>query len=293
MVEKRPAWWRRAEAPTWLVAATIYGGFGLLTWYWTALPWWLLLPGGAWLVAWHASLQHECLHGHPTRLTWVNRLVAGPSLWLWLPYDIYRLEHMAHHRCGRLTDPSCDPESFYVAPERWQRLGPWRRRLLAAHNTFVGRLLLGPPLLLIGFAGGVLRRRPVAWRAWAWHGLCLAALFGWLAWCRVPVAEYLLLAVWPGMALTLVRSFHEHRAAPGGGETATVMRAGPLALLFLNNHRHADHHARPAAPWFDLRAQGGYRVESYARIARDYAFKPRDMPVYRAGGTPASAAFRR
>ena len=279
MVEERPAWWRRTEAPTWLVAGTIYAGFGLLTWYWARLPWWLVLPAGAWLVAWHASLQHECLHGHPTRLTWVNRLVAGPSLWLWLPYDIYRVEHMAHHRCARLTDPSCDPESYYVAPADWARYGPWRRGLLRAHNTLVGRLLLGPPRLLIDFARRVVRE-PVAWRAWAWHGLGLAVLFGWLGWCGVPFAEYVLLAVWPGIALNLIRSFHEHRAVLGGGETATVERAGPLAWLFLNNHRHADHHARPAAPWFDLRAEGGYRVESYAQIVREFAFAVRDRPGY-------------
>jgi hypothetical protein len=123
-------------------------------------------------------------------------------------------------------------------------------------------------------------RQPLAWRAWAWHGLGLAVLSGWLWQCGVPLAEYLLLAVWPGLALSLVRSFHEHRAAPDGGETATVERAGPLALLFLNNHRHADHHARPAAPWYTLRPEGGYRVASYGQLARAFAFRAKDLPAY-------------
>ena len=32
------------DAVTWLVAAVVYAGFGLLTWHWTALPWWLVAP---------------------------------------------------------------------------------------------------------------------------------------------------------------------------------------------------------------------------------------------------------
>ena len=279
MDETRPAWWRRAEAPTWLVAAAIYAGFTGLTWQWTALPWWLVLPAGAWLVAWHASLQHECLHGHPTRNSCINRLVAGPPLWLWLPYDIYRAEHMRHHKAPRLTDPACDPESFYVSPADWARMSRWRQWLLVAHNTFAGRLLIGPPRLLGRFARSILRD-PGPWRAWAWHGAGVGLLLGWRWVCQVPLHQYLLLAVWPGIALSLVRSFHEHRATPAGGETATVERAGPLALLFLNNHRHADHHARPSAPWYMLRAEGGYRIASYRRLALQFWSRPKDGPRF-------------
>ena len=45
---RRPDWLYRA-APSWLVAVAVYGGFGLTTWFYTVLPWWLLLParGGA------------------------------------------------------------------------------------------------------------------------------------------------------------------------------------------------------------------------------------------------------
>lgn len=278
MDSKRPAWWRRAEAPTWLVAAAIYAGFAGLTWHWAALPWWLVLPAGGWLVAWHASLQHECLHGHPTTINCINRLVAGPSLWLWLPYDFYRAEHMRHHNAPRLADPACDPESFYVDAADWADMAPWRRRLLVAHNTLAGRLLLGPPWLLWRFAVAAIRH-PGPWRAWAWHGAGLALLASWLAWCAVPPGEYLLLAAWPGIALSLVRSFHEHRADPDQ-PTATVERAGPLALLFLNNHRHAAHHADPAAAWFTLRPDGGYRVPSYLAVARAYGLRPKDRPIY-------------
>ena len=87
------AWWRRHEAPTWAVAVAVYAGWGLTTWNYDGLPWWLVLPLGAWFVCWHGSLQHEALHGHPTRRPWLNALIAYPPLWLWLPYPLYRESH--------------------------------------------------------------------------------------------------------------------------------------------------------------------------------------------------------
>src|SRR5688500_11032745 len=53
------ALWRRFEGPTWALAVVIYGGWGLLTWCYSVLSWWLVLPLGAWLIAWQMSLQHE------------------------------------------------------------------------------------------------------------------------------------------------------------------------------------------------------------------------------------------
>ena len=54
------------EAPTLCLAAVIYGGLLALTLAWHALPLVLALPLGAWLLAWHSSLQHEIIHDHPT-----------------------------------------------------------------------------------------------------------------------------------------------------------------------------------------------------------------------------------
>jgi hypothetical protein len=41
------ALWRRLESPTWALVVVIYGGWGLLTWCYGVLPWWLVLPTGA------------------------------------------------------------------------------------------------------------------------------------------------------------------------------------------------------------------------------------------------------
>ena len=35
-------------------------------------------------------MQHEALHGHPTRYQWLNDQLGYASLWLWLPYRVYR-----------------------------------------------------------------------------------------------------------------------------------------------------------------------------------------------------------
>ncbi|MCY3731205.1 MAG: fatty acid desaturase, partial [Rhodospirillaceae bacterium] len=143
-----PVLWRRIEGPTWLVAAAVYGGWLALTWYHHAMPWWLVLPLGGWLVGWHGGLQHEIIHGHPTRRPWVNAALAMAPLALWLPFPLYRSRHLSHHATPHLTDPLADTESFYLEPARWQRIGPSYRARLWVHNTLAGRLLLGPAMTI-------------------------------------------------------------------------------------------------------------------------------------------------
>ncbi len=109
---------RRTEAPTWLLIFLVYGGWGGLTWFHDSIAWWLLAPAGAWLIALHGSLQHEALHLHPTRHAWLNTLLAGAPLGLWMPYPIYRDSHLAHHAAASLTDPLGDPESCYAPRDR-------------------------------------------------------------------------------------------------------------------------------------------------------------------------------
>ena len=59
--------WRRWELPTWGVAVAIYGSWTVLTLGWATVPIWVAVPAMGWLLAWHGSLQHETIHGHPTR----------------------------------------------------------------------------------------------------------------------------------------------------------------------------------------------------------------------------------
>jgi len=276
------------EWPTVALGVMLYGVFGLLTWWHAALPWWLVLPLGAYLVCLHGSLQHEAVHGHPTPWRWVNDALVFPSLWLWMPFPIYREVHLVHHRNEMLTDPREDPESFYVTPEAWAAMGRLHRRLLMANNTLAGRLILGPPLAIARLWGDEIARLARGDRrhlsAWGWHLAGCAIVLAWvLGVCRMPFGEYLLLYAYPGLALTLVRSFLEHQARPEVDERSALVEAGPvMSLLFLNNNLHALHHAHPGIGWYRLpalyrarreellAANGGYRYGGYLEIARRY-----------------------
>lgn len=286
------------EWPTLLVAAAIYGGFGLVTWFHASLPWWVLLPLGAYLVAWHGSLQHEVTHGHPTPSPLANELLVLPSLWLWLPFRLYRDSHLAHHNDAQLTDPALDPESYYVDAAAWAAAGPLERAFLRAHNTLAGRILLGPARCLWLFFKGELRRLAGGdfshATAWALHIVGVALVLVWvLAVCDLPLWQYLLLFVYPGIGLTLVRSFLEHQARPEVSERSVIVEAGPLmSLLFLNNNLHLVHHDKPGLPWYRIPAfyrqrralflasNGGYYFKGYREVARKYLFRAKEQPLH-------------
>ncbi|RYD19097.1 MAG: hypothetical protein EOP89_16115, partial [Lysobacteraceae bacterium] len=106
----RPPEGAAIEWPTLLVTVTIYAGWLAATYYHAVIPSSVLVLIGGWLIAWHGSLQHETIHGHPTRFPRVNAAIGFPPLALWLPYALYRRSHVAHHRSPSITDPRHDPE---------------------------------------------------------------------------------------------------------------------------------------------------------------------------------------
>ena len=289
-VRRLTLWAHRIEAPTWLLAFTIYGAWVALTFYWLAVPIWIELPLGAWLCAWQMSLQHELIHGHPTRHEWVNFTLAVPPLNLWLPYSIYREQHLRHHRAADLTDPVKDPESTYMLPESWAGASAARRFIHGACNTFIGRILLGPPWMIAQFWGRQARlamqgRGP--WLLWLGHALGVALVLVWVCVvCHISLLAYLAFFVYPGTALTMIRSLAEHRAAERPEDrTAVVENAGLLGLLFLNNNLHVLHHERPSIPWYALPSvwrgarqgllgvRGGPVYQGYREVALRYAWK--------------------
>ena len=208
------------EWPTLLLSLVIYGGWLTLTAFHSSWPAWLVFPGLVWLVAWQSSLQHEILHGHPTRSRRINDAIAFAPLSLWMPYSIYRVSHLRHHDDARLTDPIDDPESRYWLPEQWEPLGHWARLLFMAQNTFLGRLLVGPAWIVGRFlyfqSRALAAGHPGARRVWAPHLLGAAAVLAWV-WgvCGMNPLLYLAFVVYPATSLMLIRSFAEHRAAAG------------------------------------------------------------------------------
>jgi fatty acid desaturase len=272
------------------LAAIIYGGWGAATFFHAKLTWPVLLAVGGWLTAWHGSLQHEIIHGHPTRSRRLNTAIGFMPLSLWLPFEAYRDSHLAHHASPHLTDPGHDPEARYLPATA----GPLRRALAGVQATLLGRLVLGPFVEIGGFlideAQRLGRREPGRARLWLLHGLAVAAILAWLTLvCHMRIDLYLAGFVYPGAALSLLRSFAEHRADPSGRHRVAVVERAPiLGLLFLNNNLHAAHHDRPGAAWHQLpafyrrererllRANGGLVYEGYGQIVRRFFLRPHD-----------------
>lgn len=287
---------RRIEWPTILLALLIYGGWAALTWFHRDLPLWALIPVGGWFVAWHGSLQHETIHGHPTSNRYVNGLIGGLPLALWLPYGCYYRDHVAHHATEHVTYPLDDPESRYLRRHRGA-LAALVRAMAALQAPLIGRLLLGPPTMIVAFLLAEARRAvraPLAvLRDWVPHLIGVAVVAAWLSLCHIGLGLYLIAFVYPGTALSLLRSFAEHRAAQEPGHrVAVVERAGIFGLLFLNNNLHAAHHRAPGLAWFRIPAfyrrhridildrNGGLLYKGYGDIMRRFAFRPHDALVH-------------
>ncbi len=286
-------WWDKYELPTWLVAITIYTGWICLTLYHAYFPWWLLLLVGGYAVCWHGSLQHEALHGHPTRSKPINTALAIAPLSLWIPYKRYRHTHTTHHEVEYLTDPYDDPESFYCPQTKWSEFKMWQKRFYTFKNTLVGRLLAGPMLVCAEFwrdeAKSILSGNKEVAKIWIEHFLLCAVLFYWvISVCNMPLWKYIVCFAYPGLSLTLLRSFAEHRAAPDEHQRTAIVKAGWLAqLLYLNNNLHCIHHDNPETEWYKLPAlyrstadrydnldASMYYSQGYWEIVKKYLFKP-------------------
>src|SRR6185312_6956324 len=131
------------EWPTLLLILSVFAGWLAVTYFYTLLPLWFVIPTGVLLITLHGSLQHEMVHGHPTRWQDVNRALGMVPLSLWLPFERYRQTHRIHHNDERLTDPLDDPESYYWTPEEWARVGPFSRLFLRIEQTLAGRVIIG------------------------------------------------------------------------------------------------------------------------------------------------------
>jgi fatty acid desaturase len=282
------------EWPTVVLIASMYALLALLLWFFTRLPWWVASPIGAYLVALHGSLQHEALHGHPTRNRLVNELLVAINPSLWFPYRRYRNLHLTHHNDEHLTDPQLDPESYYLLPDRWAALPAPMKQLYTLNHTLGGRMITGPLIASIRFWSSevfaMIKGDREIIRAWLLHVPACAATLVYALWiCGIPFWQYILLLAYPGVSLMLVRSFCEHQAAEKEGWRTIIVEASPFwSLLFLNNNLHVAHHTRPRLPWYELPSyyrserdaliakNNGYRMNGYGEIFRRYLFRPKE-----------------
>ena len=260
-------------------------------------PWPLTVLALGAAAAWHGSLQHETIHGHPFQSRRLNALLGSLPVSLHLPYLVYRRYHREHHDCPELTDPTDDSESFYVTAERWESMGRLGRAFVMAHHTLFGRLVLGPPRYVAGVlahqAKEIRRGDRELARWWAAHLVAAAALAAFVvAVMGVPLWQYLLGATYLGTSLTLMRSYCEHRWVEGATRSAVVRSGRFLSMLYLYNNLHHVHHADPGVPWYRLSAHaentGGYEearagaglYRGYLELARRFLVRPFDHPVH-------------
>ena len=286
------------EWPTLALAIFIYGSWLLLTYFWAHIPYIGLFIVGGWLLAWHGSLQHEVLHGHPTRIRQINDLIGWFPLALWLPYALYKRAHLKHHNDEWLTDPIEDPESYYLTGDVWERTGAVGRLITTADNTLAGRLILGPLVSLSTFLGHeishVLRGDFRNARIWFVHLIGCAIVLTWvLMVCGMPLWIYLTAFVYSGVGFSRLRSFAEHKYAGMKEErTAIVENTPAFGLLFLHNNLHIVHHSRPQLPWYKIpglykanrdafvKLNGGLVYNGYFEVARRYLFRSHHEPVH-------------
>lgn len=255
----------------------------------------LVLMGVA--VALHSSLQHEVLHGHPTCNARLNEALVFAPLGIFYPYRSYKRTHLQHHADERLTDPFDDPESYYRAMGDWEKLPGFLKTLLGWNNTLIGRLLIGPPLMVIGFTVSEWRKiakgdRRVMY-AWVLHlaGLVptlfvISLLFGIPLWLYIGVAAYL------GISIIAIRSYCEHQWAERPDGRTIIVENSILAPLFLYNNLHFVHHKLPTAAWYRLpslykarRAEWqtmneGYVFANYFEVFRAFALRAKEPVVH-------------
>jgi fatty acid desaturase len=278
------------EWPTIALLVACYALWGTATWFYDSLGALLLLLFAAPLVTLYSSLQHEALHGHPTRSAALNEALVGLPLGLLFPYRRFKSLHLKHHNNAALTDPYDDPESFYYAMADWTKLPGWLQKVLDFNNTFFGRLTVGPLVMLVGFLASEARlirdgNREIL-RAWLRHALGIAVVFLWTAGvCGIPVWLYVVVA-YIGLSLLNVRTFAEHQAHETPGGRTVIIEASPLfGLLFLNNNLHHVHHEHPRVPWYKLpalyrsrraeflAANESYSFSGYGEVLRRYLFR--------------------
>lgn len=241
----------------------------------------------------HSSLQHEALHGHPTRNALINEALVFLPVGLLIPYRRFRDLHIIHHNNDILTDPYDDPESNFLDPAVWNGLPRWKQVGLSFNNTLFGRILIGPSisvfLLVKADIRAIRKGEKGVLGAWLLHAAGLIPVFWWLgSVAEMPFWTYAL-AAYAGMGILKIRTYLEHRASENAaGRTVIIEDRGILAFLFLNNNYHVVHHTHPGVAWYRLQdlyyanaahyqaLNDGYVFRNYWEIFRLYLFNAKD-----------------
>ena len=286
----------RAEWRTLLVVAAVYGLTVLTVVRYEVLTPWLAIPMLAVLGAWHLSMQHEVLHGHPFKNQFLNDALGGIPVTLWIPYLAVKKDHHEHH-LSDLTNPALDNESYYVSQEQWDKAGRIRRAAWTANRTILFRMFVWTIVSTITYVLSVLKRAVRNEKsdrlAVTLHIIGVAFVVYLVSLSSMPLWQFALGTVYGGRILNAIRPFPEHKYQSGvETRTAMIMAGRFMSLLMLNNNLHVAHHEEPGVPWYryDNLMQRVNAVErardagvlyegGYAEIFRRFSFTPVDSPV--------------
>jgi len=287
----------RQEFKTIFLIALCYAFWWALLFGPTPLPFWLtillLIP----VITFHSSLQHECIHGHPFVDHRLNDLIVYLPIGLFMPYPRFKDVHLTHHQRARITDPTDDPESWYVTKQKWAEFNRLQKLAWKTNNILVGRMLIGPALgistLVYSDIQKILNGERHLLFDWIRHiSLCSLLLIFVGHFANISTLGYFAAAYF-GMSLLMIRTFLEHQAHPDRrARSVLIDDKGPLRFLFLNNNLHAVHHAFPSVAWYRLPSlfrlhnprfmemNKGYFYKSYTDVIRAHAFTPKEPVTF-------------
>ena len=290
-VLREPAEWR-----TLLVVVAVYALTALTVIRYETLTPWLAVPFLAVLGAWHLSMQHEVLHGHPFKNQFLNDAIGSIPVTLWIPYLAFKKDHLEHH-VSDLTNPALDNESYYVSQEQWDKAGKIRRAAWTANRTILFRMFVWTIVSTITYVLSVLKRAVRGEQgdrlAVALHAVGVAFVVYLVSLSSMPLWVFALGTVYGGRILNAIRPFPEHKYQSGVETRTAMIMAGPfMSLLMLNNNLHIAHHDEPWVPWYRYsnlmdrvnavqraREAGVLYEGGYAEVFRRFSFTPVDSPV--------------
>ena len=287
------------EAGEWRTLAVVIAVYGLTVLTvlrYDVLTPWLAVPMLAVLGAWHLSMQHEVLHGHPFKNQFINDAIGGIPVTLWIPYLAFKKDHHEHH-LSDLTNPALDNESYYVSQEQWDKAGRIRRAAWTANRTILFRMFVWTIVSTITYVLSVLKRavrgEKVDRLAVALHVVGLVFVVYLVSLSSMPLWQFALGTTYGGRILNAIRPFPEHKYQSGvETRTAMIMAGRFMSLLMLNNNLHVAHHDEPGVPWYRYdtlmqrvnavqraRDAGVLYEGGYAEVFRRFSFTPVDSPV--------------
>ena len=287
----------RGEWRTIAVVVAVYGLTVLTVLRHEVLTPWLTIPFLSVLGAWHLSMQHETIHGHPFRHIWLNDLIGSIPVTLWIPYFSFKKDHIEHHQSD-LTHPGLDNESYYVSPEAWASAGKLRKAAYWANRTILFRMFVWTIVSTVTYLWSkirlMLRGDKQTWFAMATHvaGLVVVVFFV-RSVAGMPLWQFALGTTYGGRILNAIRPFPEHKYQSDTEVRTAMVMAGPfMSLLMLNNNLHVAHHEEPGVAWYEVpnlsarvnaveraREAGLLYEGGYAEVFRRFSFKPMGAPL--------------